>query len=1199
MGSTTSIGELVVSLRADSADYNAKMDEAANKAKTTGDKIESSTSKAGKAFNGLVSPIGNALGGIGSFVSGAIDLGAKIGYSIIGLQQLGNTALGLAKSLLSPAASMEQNQIAFTNMLGSAQKSQAFLSQLQSFAASTPFEFPELVTDAKQMMAFGFTAQQVIPLLRSVGDATSALGTGQAGIQSIVTALGQMRQESHVNAQDLMQLTNAGIPAWQMLADAMHKPISTIQDMVSKGQLLGSQVIPILQAGMEKTFGGQMQAESHSLLGVISNLQDTFTQFLIKVGTPIIKNLEVDFQHLSDTLSSPQFNDFANLVANDILKSLADIGTLVSSVVNPTFQQFAGNLGSANGIMAAAQSALADVDAKIKMLTQTAQQMQLGEKLAQLAKIADTVRQAISNFITNATPAFKNLASAISGVLPVAQTVAGWLLNFSKNGTVVQGLVYGIVGAFIAWKAIQMGQWIAGVVGNVGTFITNAKNMASTIGNAASATINFVAKLPELIAGLAEMIPVLASNVAGWIADTAASIGAAIAENIALWPITLIVLAIAALIAIIILLVTHWSQVVAFLQSTWQRFSSWFGQQMSNLGSFVHGIWQNVSNAVGGFFSGLGTKAHDALVFVGQKILDFVAGVQNFFAPLTNFLSTIFGPWISFFQNLFSVIGQIIVAAVTKFAMLEYQGWLIVWSKIVEIWNLIISGISSALSFIGGLLQKGWQIFYNYTIAPLLLIWQAVVSKFNDLKQFIANVLSIVGGIISQAWASITSTVENAASLIWSKVTSKFDEIKNTLANAMSFIWSIVTSTWNRVTSAISSKLNDLKNALLSPFEWARDKIAGIIRGLIDNMINMLNNGIRGAANFVNSFADAINWIASKLGVSARVAHIQPALIPTYARGTSYHPGGPAIVGENGPELVYLSQGATVIPNKETMQLLANRGIPGYAQGTGIDIGSIFSLITGGVEALIKKAMDTLGVHIQLPGFLSNFGNSVVSTVIGYAKNFVQGMINKVMSLFGGSGSSGTPGIFPGSLASWITAAIATTGVPSSWLVPLETIAMHESGGNPNAVNNWDINAKEGHPSEGLMQTIMPTFLAHALPGHTNIFNPVDNAIAAIGYIVGRYGSVFDVPGIVSMANGGPYVGYANGGIINEAILGVGLSTGQKYAFGEKGPEAIVPATNGRGLSGSQTVIVELDSHQIMKQVLPEMMDYVRLKSGK
>lgn len=64
------------------------------------------------------------------------------------------------------------------------------------------------------------------------------------------------------------------------------------------------------------------------------------------------------------------------------------------------------------------------------------------------------------------------------------------------------------------------------------------------------------------------------------------------------------------------------------------------------------------------------------------------------------------------------------------------------------------------------------------------------------------------------------------------------------------------------------------------------------------------------------------------------------------------------------------------------------------------------------------------------------------------------------------------------------------------------------SGGNPNAINNWDSNAQAGHPSKGIMQTIDSTFQAYMLPGHGNIWNPIDNILASIRYQLARYGTI-------------------------------------------------------------------------------------------
>ncbi|GAA3812177.1 transglycosylase SLT domain-containing protein [Sphaerisporangium flaviroseum] len=137
---------------------------------------------------------------------------------------------------------------------------------------------------------------------------------------------------------------------------------------------------------------------------------------------------------------------------------------------------------------------------------------------------------------------------------------------------------------------------------------------------------------------------------------------------------------------------------------------------------------------------------------------------------------------------------------------------------------------------------------------------------------------------------------------------------------------------------------------------------------------------------------------------------------------------------------------------------------------------------------------------------------------------------------FGGYGPSGPPppggGPAPkGQVADWIrqaTEILKAHGYPVEKMNANDIwmIIQHESGGNPHAINNWDSNAAAGHPSKGLMQTIDSTFSRWALPGHGDIYNPVDNIIAAVRYAIERYGSVSNVPGVVGSKNGSGYVGY-------------------------------------------------------------------------
>jgi hypothetical protein len=164
-----------------------------------------------------------------------------------------------------------------------------------------------------------------------------------------------------------------------------------------------------------------------------------------------------------------------------------------------------------------------------------------------------------------------------------------------------------------------------------------------------------------------------------------------------------------------------------------------------------------------------------------------------------------------------------------------------------------------------------------------------------------------------------------------------------------------------------------------------------------------------------------------------------------------------------------------------------------------------------------------------------NWTPIVVGRFVGNTTNWsVAGKQQSYAAAFAGGGtgaSNGSAGASPsGSVNDWITQALGVLGLDSSkYGKALSTIIQHESGGDPHAQNNWDANAKRGTPSKGLMQTIDSTFNKYKMPGHEDIWNPVDNIIAATRYALSRYGSMDNVPGIKSLNSGGGYKGYAKG----------------------------------------------------------------------
>lgn len=200
-------------------------------------------------------------------------------------------AAGIA--MIKSAASMEQNAIAFRNMLGSGEKAAAFLEELEQFAAHTPFEFPGLVDASRKLLAFGFAAEEILPMMTAMGDAVAGLGGGAFEIDRITRALGQMQAKGKIASQEMMQLTELGIPAWQMLADSIGVSIPEAMDLVERRMIDAETGIAAILQGMTAKFGGQMSDQSATINGLWSNLMDSIGMTGRAVGAELIEAFNV------------------------------------------------------------------------------------------------------------------------------------------------------------------------------------------------------------------------------------------------------------------------------------------------------------------------------------------------------------------------------------------------------------------------------------------------------------------------------------------------------------------------------------------------------------------------------------------------------------------------------------------------------------------------------------------------------------------------------------------------------------------------------------------------------------------------------------------------------------------------------------------------------------------------------------------
>lgn len=303
--------------------------------------IEGIWLKIGAKFDGVE----KAIGDIGTMMrlqiaGAAMDVGRTLTNTLTRpLLEVGTASLKLGSDF-------QQAQIAFTTMLGSASKANAFLADLKDFAAKTPFEFPGLVDAARRLQAMGFAGEQVIPTLRSIGNAAAALGGGAQSIDRITTALGQMQAKGKVSTQEINQLAEAGINAWKILADKMGKSIPEVMKLAEKGLINSARAVPEILAELDKQFAGMMEKQAKTIEGRWSNLKDKINFIMMDLG----KGLEGPAGDAMDALD-PLLDLVKNLVLqfNELPPAAKYAGLGVAGIAvaaGPTIEGL-GDLGMA------------------------------------------------------------------------------------------------------------------------------------------------------------------------------------------------------------------------------------------------------------------------------------------------------------------------------------------------------------------------------------------------------------------------------------------------------------------------------------------------------------------------------------------------------------------------------------------------------------------------------------------------------------------------------------------------------------------------------------------------------------------------------------------------------------------------------------------------------------------------------------
>lgn len=276
--------------------------------------------------------MGQTARGIGSASRGIATFGrfAALG-AVGGVAAMGALGTAVGKVGLQYGMAKQQAKVAFSVMLGDGRKAVKMMRDLERFATATPFEMVDLQTAAQRMLALGWNAKRVLPDLRAIGDAAAASPQGMVeGLNRITLALGQMRSKGKASGDEMLQLAEAGIPAWRFLAEAAGKSVADMQKEAEKGAITADFAIEAILGGMRRKFGGMMKEQAKTLGGSFSTLKDTVTQGLGRAMEPAIPILTRWSQRAAKLLEGPSADRIMARVGEGVQDALRGVERLVA-----------------------------------------------------------------------------------------------------------------------------------------------------------------------------------------------------------------------------------------------------------------------------------------------------------------------------------------------------------------------------------------------------------------------------------------------------------------------------------------------------------------------------------------------------------------------------------------------------------------------------------------------------------------------------------------------------------------------------------------------------------------------------------------------------------------------------------------------------------------------------------------------------
>jgi tape measure domain-containing protein len=316
----------------------------------------------------------NARDGVDSLARRIIALGA----TYLGINTLKNAIGGI----INTGAKFEQLETQINTLMGSIEEGDKATAWIKEFAKTTPADLEGVTNGFIKLKAFGIDPMN--GSYQAIVDQTSKLGFTQEKMEGVILAVGQAWTKQKLQGEEALQLIERGVPVWDLLAEATGRSAVQLQEMATKGKL-GRKEITLLIEQMGKASAGAAQSQMSTWNGMISNLQDSWTNFVGQIADAgVFEFAKAQLKEMLDLASQMAEDGRMAKAAQQISDYLVTTATRVKSYITEAVANFDALVAGAEKVVAGLSIVFNSFTAGVKAIGADVSQS-LGEILEALA----------------------------------------------------------------------------------------------------------------------------------------------------------------------------------------------------------------------------------------------------------------------------------------------------------------------------------------------------------------------------------------------------------------------------------------------------------------------------------------------------------------------------------------------------------------------------------------------------------------------------------------------------------------------------------------------------------------------------------------------------------------------------------------------------------------------------------------------